>query len=129
MAHANQDLILRGYKAFADGNLPALFALMDGNVTWHIPGNSLISGEYRGHEQVAGLIAKSAEMTGGTLRFEIKDALANDERVVILATLSATRQGTAHTQQVVHLWRVADGKIAEFRGYADDQAAEDRFWS
>jgi uncharacterized protein len=129
MVHANQDLILRGYKAFADGNLPELLALMDGNVTWHIPGNNLISGAYRGQEQVAGLIAKSAEMTGGTLRFEIKDTLANDERVVILATLSATRHGTAHTQQVVHLWRVADGKIAELRGYADDQAAEDRFWS
>ena len=129
MAHANQDLVLRGYKAFADGDLPALFALMDGNVAWHIPGNNLISGAYRGHEQVAGLIAKSAEMTRGTLRFEIKDVLANDERVVILATLSATRDGTAHAHPVVHLWRVADGKIVEFRGYVDDQAAEDRLWS
>jgi ketosteroid isomerase-like protein len=129
MVHANQDLVLRGYKAFADGNLPALLALMDDNVAWHIPGNNLISGAYRGHEQVAGLIAKSAEMTRGTLRFEVLDVLANDERVVVLATLSATRHGTAYAHQVVHLWRIAEGKIAELRGYTDDQAAEDLLWS
>ena len=55
--------------------------------------------------------------------------LGENDVVVALVTVRAERSGRAAAFQEVHVWRVSDGKITEFREFQGDEREEDRFWS
>jgi ketosteroid isomerase-like protein len=44
----NVKIVRRGYAAFNNGDTSALAALIAENVVWHVPGRSLIAGDYHG---------------------------------------------------------------------------------
>jgi ketosteroid isomerase-like protein len=67
MAHPNADLLHRGYDAFATGDIPTALGMFANDITWHVPGRSPLSGDYKGHEEVLGFFAKSMALSGGTL--------------------------------------------------------------
>lgn len=93
MSHPNHDLIKRAYDAFGRGDIPTVLGILDKGIRWHVPGQSPLSGDYIGHEQVLGFFQKSMELSGGTLRIELHDIVASDAVVFVLCTLSATRSG------------------------------------
>jgi ketosteroid isomerase-like protein len=129
MAHPNADLLRHGYDAFAKGDIPTALGVMAEDITWHVPGRSPLSGDYKGHEEVLGFFAKSMELSGGTLRIDIDQILCEDERAVILCTVSAERNGQSWSSPEIQVWRVVDGKAVEFQEFAGDQQTEDEFWS
>ena len=45
MANSNEDLLRRGYDAFAVGDLQTLREIMDPDVVWHVPGRNPLAGE------------------------------------------------------------------------------------
>jgi uncharacterized protein len=49
--------------------------------------------------------------------------------VVVLATVNARRNGQSASFPEVHVWRLRNGKVKEFREYQGDEQREDRFWS
>ena len=49
--------------------------------------------------------------------------------VVALVTVKAQRNGTSAMFPEVHVWRLRDGLVTEFREYQGDEHREDRFWS
>jgi hypothetical protein len=69
------------------------------------------------------------ELSGGVLSMELHKVLADDETVVVLATVIAQRKGISASFPEVHVWRMKDGKAIEFREYQGDEQREDRFWS
>jgi uncharacterized protein len=69
------------------------------------------------------------DLSGGTFRIRIDDVLANDERVVVLVTESAERNGRKWSSPQVHAWTVKDGKATVFWQFQGDQQTEDEFWS
>jgi uncharacterized protein len=71
---------------------------------------------------------KSMELSGGTLRVDADEILADGERVVVLATVSAERNGHSWSSPEVHVWRVVDDEAVEFREFQGDQEIEDEFW-
>lgn len=84
MAHPNEELIRRGYQAFAHwrhGDLNELFA---DDIVWHTPGRSQLAGTYRGREEVFGTFQKVAELSGGTFKLDIHAILTDDEHTVAL---------------------------------------------
>jgi ketosteroid isomerase-like protein len=129
MADNNADLILQAYGAFAKGDVPTVLATFADDITWHVPGRSPLSGDYKGHAEVVGFFGTSMELSGGTLRVEVDEILADGERVVALTTVSAERNGRRWSSPEVHVWRVVDGKALEFCEYQGDQQTEDEFWS
>jgi uncharacterized protein len=44
-------------------------------------------------------------------------------------TVNARRQGRAAASPEVHVWRLQNGKVTEFREYQGDEQRQDRFWS
>jgi hypothetical protein len=44
----------KAYDDFSKGNVPAVFAVFDAAITWHVPGHGPLSGDYTGHAQVGG---------------------------------------------------------------------------
>jgi len=128
MTHPNAELLRRGYEAFAKGDIPTVLGLFADDICWHVPGRSPLSGDYKGPQQVLGFFTTGMELSGGTLRVEADEILAEGERVVVLSTVSAERNGQPWSSPGVHLWRVVDGKAVEFREFQGDQQTEDDFW-
>jgi ketosteroid isomerase-like protein len=129
MQDANAAIIRKGYEDFARGNIPAVFAAFDTAITWHVPGHSPLSGEYTGHDQIGAFFQRIMELSGGVFAIDVHKVLADDEVVVVLVTVSATRRGVSASFPEVHVWRMKNGKAIEFREYQGDEQREDQFWS
>jgi ketosteroid isomerase-like protein len=129
MAQSNAELVNRAYQAFATGDIPAVLQLLASDVTWHIPGRSPLSAEYKGHDGVLDFFGRCQELSGGTIRVGADEILADGDRVVVLSTVSAERHGQFWSSPEVHVLRVADGRITAFREFQGDQETEDLFWA
>ena len=130
MAHPNEDLLREGYAAFGRGDLDALqnqFFAED--ISWHFPGKSPFAGDYRGAGDVLGWLARTFEVSGGTVRVELNNVLASDDLGVALVTITAQREGRALSDDTVQVFRIRDGKATEVWSYPADLYANDAFWS
>jgi hypothetical protein len=129
MSESNAAIIRKAYEEFAHGNIPAVFNLLDPNITWHVPGHSPLSGDFTGHEEIGGFFRRTMERSGGAFNIDVHNALADGDLVVGLVTVNAQRNGVSASFPEVHVWRVRNGKATEFREYQGDEQREDRFWS
>jgi uncharacterized protein len=127
--HPNRDLIKRAYDAFGRGDIPTVLGILDKQIRWHVPGQSPLSGDYSGHEEVLGFFRKSLELSGGTLRIDVHDIVASDATVFVLCTVNATRSDRYADFLEVHLWRIVDGHPVEFREFQGDEYTENKFWA
>ena len=96
---------------------------------YHVPGRSLLAGDYEGQEQMLGQSARTFELTGGTFSAELHDTLANDEHAVQLVTTRGERAGKQLNQNMVLVYHFRDGKITEVWTHPTDLYAYDEFWS
>ena len=129
MNESNSDIIRKAYQCFADRDIPAVFAAFDAAITWHVPGHSPLSGDYKGHDQIGGFFQRTMELSGGAFSIVVHDVLADGDLVVVLSTVNAQRNGVAASFPEVHVWRLLNGKAIQFREYQGDEQREDRFWS
>jgi uncharacterized protein len=127
--HANVERARRGYAAFASGDIDTVMELFDDDIVWHVGGNNILSGDYKGKEAVFGFFGRLMQETGGSFRQEVHDILANDEHVVVLLQTSAERKGVRVDQRAVDIMHAdADGKITEYWRFSEDSAAVDSLW-
>lgn len=129
MIPTNTSIIRKAYDDFAKGDIPAVLGVFDASITWHVPGHSPLSGDYRGHDEVVGFFKHTMELSGGVFSIEVHNVLADDDVVVALVTVTAARNGRSMGFPEVHVWRLANEKIIEFREFQGDEQTEDRFWS
>jgi ketosteroid isomerase-like protein len=129
MGDSNGAIIGQAYEDFAHGNIPAVFAAFDAAITWHVPGHSPLSGDFKGHDQIGGFFRRTMELSGGAFSIDVHNVLAADDLVVALTTVNAQRNGVKASFPEVHVWRLKNGKAVEFREYQGDEQREDRFWS
>ena len=85
----------------------------------------------RGLRGPAGVIATNRWLTGwvSDLRFDHHEVIAEDDRVVVVLTMTGTHDGTIHglpptgkrfQQHQFHLFRMRDGQIVEHSALRDD---------
>ncbi|MBV9390015.1 MAG: nuclear transport factor 2 family protein [Chroococcidiopsidaceae cyanobacterium CP_BM_ER_R8_30] len=122
-------IIRKTYDDFTKGDIPAVLEAFDASITWHVPGHSLLSGDYKGHEEVVGFFKHTMELCGGIFGIEVHHVLAEEDIVVALVTVKAERNGRSAAFPEVHVWRLANGKVSEFREFQGDEQTEDSFWS
>jgi uncharacterized protein len=113
----NVETCKKGYAAFAAGDLETVMSYYDDDVEFVVPGNSTVSGTYRGKAEVIALFAKLAErpFTTTPSRF-----LADDDVVVIL-TQNTVGGESAPAVQVVTF---RDGKIIKEQNVGDTAMGE-----
>jgi ketosteroid isomerase-like protein len=129
MDQPNASIIRKAYQDFTQGNIPAVFAVFDPAITWHVPGHSPLSGDFTGHDQIGGFFKRTLDLSGGAFSIDVHNVLADGDLVVALTTVKARRNGMAASFPEVHVWRLRNGKAVEFREYQGDEQREDRFWS
>ncbi len=89
MTHPNEELIGRWFLSQARGDPEAVRALLADDVVWHVPGRNLVSGDYRGPNEVIGFLARVRELSGGSARPPLLGVLANDTYAVALVRMFA----------------------------------------
>ena len=73
--------------------------------------------------------AKAVELSGGSLKIEVHDVLANDEHTVALTRATGSRQGRQLSSLDTDVYHMSNGKVTEFWSFAEDQRLTDEFWS
>jgi ketosteroid isomerase-like protein len=129
MGHPNEDLVRRGYDAFAKGDMETLRELFDPGIVWHFPGRSLLAGDHRGIDAVLGFFGRTMELTTDTFRAELHDVVANDQHTVSLHVARGEREGRTLEDREVLVSHIRDGKIVEVWQYIENQYAYDEFFS
>lgn len=129
MAHPNEELLRRNYQAGAEGDFRTVVDRMADDIVWHVAGDNFLSGDYRGKEAVLDYLGRLTEETGGTLKNEPHDVLANDEHAVGLLRFSAERGGKSLRERAAHIVHIRDGKLAEVWIFWEDQRIVDDFFS
>ena len=126
--HPNATLIRRGYQAFNTGDLGFFVEHYADDVVEHQPGNNLLSGDYKGIDNVLGFYGRLAQETGGTFRAELQELLANDQRVVAVHHSTAQRNGKTLDCRTALLFEFRDGKIVDIDTLDEDQDAWEEFF-
>jgi ketosteroid isomerase-like protein len=94
-----------------------------------VPGHSAISGEYRGRDEVLRYFARRRDLANATFRIDVRGALADDERTIILAGGKVEYDGETFAWGTVGIFRIRDGAIVECWVVPHDQHAFDQIWS
>lgn len=127
---SNAEILKTAYDDFAHGDVPAVMERLAANVTWRIPGDHLVSGDYTGHDEVLGFFQRLGELSGGTFSVDVHEILDSDAgTVAALTTINAERDGQRGSFETVHVWHFEDGLATSFREYHDRQDAINAFWS
>jgi ketosteroid isomerase-like protein len=122
---ANELLIRRLFDAFGRRDLDEAVALFDREAVFHVPGQSEISGTYRGHDGVLDYWHRQIELSADSFRTKVVSLESEDDRVVVSVDVSAERDGRRTTWQRIVVYRIDGGKIVDASVTESDQAAAD----
>jgi uncharacterized protein len=123
-------LVRKGFDAFANGDIATLQELFHPDIVWHGAGNSPVSGDYKGGNEVFELFGRILEETQGSFSQEIHAITEGDGHVVAITHATATRNGkTLDDNQVVIFHIDDDDKVTEVWITPWDQASSTEFWS
>jgi ketosteroid isomerase-like protein len=110
--------------------MATLGELLADDVIWHVGGNGPLTGDYKGKDAVFGYFGKLMQVTGGTIKVEVHDILANDDHTIILVRQTAEKGGKKWDSRGVHIVHPdSEGRVKEFWGFTEDEAAADAFFS
>ena len=125
--HPNAALTRRVFAAF--GRDPkAISAAMSRDVVWRVPGNTMMSGEYRGRREVVEFLRRTGLETGGTYRSNLSAVLANDDWAVAIYRAYGTRNGIDLDVDQALVIRCEEGLWKEITAVPLDSAF-DAFWA
>jgi len=123
MSKENVALIKGIYDAFGKGDVPAVLGAMAPGIVWNEAENFPYADKnpYVGPDAIVqGVFMRLAtEWDGFTVAPE--EILDAGDAVVVLGRYRGSYKATGKPQntQMVHVWRVKDGKVAQFQQYAD----------
>lgn len=114
---------------YAGGDERPLRAILDPDVSWHIPGRNAIAGEYRGIDAVLAYMTARRQLASATLRLHPVELLVGDgEHMAYLTDGSAVINGIEQRWSTVGLYRVRDELIVACRLLPFDADEFDRIW-
>jgi uncharacterized protein len=116
----NLERTKQAYAAFAAGDIERASADLADDIEWIVPGNSKISGTYRGKDEVIGFWMSLAEKSFTT---SPEHFYADDDRVVVLTSTTAD----GHTSDSVDVLTFRDGLVVKFQ-IAADTAMQEHIW-
>lgn len=123
MSKDSVDLINGVYQAFATGDVAGVLGRMSPNIVWNEAENFPYAdgNPYVGPGAVAkGVFARCIGEWDG-FAVSIDEILDAGDTVVALGRYLGTYKATGKVMrtQLVHVWRIADGRVVRFQQYAD----------
>ena len=125
--HPNAALMRRLFAAF--GRDPKVIAAaLSRDVVWRVPGNTVMSGEYRGTREVVEFLRRTGTETGGTYRSSLHTVLADDHWGIAVYRAMGSRNGIDLDVDQALVMRFADGRITDVTA-VPLESAFDAFWA
>lgn len=123
MSQENVALVEAIYAAFGTGDVPGVLSRMSADIVWNEAENFPYADRnpYLGPEAVlTGVFARIGEEWDG-FTVVSEDLLDAGDTVVVLGRYTGTYKATGRTldAQLVHVWRIEDGKVVRFQQYTD----------
>jgi ketosteroid isomerase-like protein len=125
------DTVRRVYAAFNRGDVDAILAEVADDVDWANEAASRSVPWFGSHRGKAG-VARFCQELGSSVRIAEFTPLSftsnrTDVMVTIRWTFTALSTGRTATETLHHWWRLADGKIAFYRGSEDSELSASLF--
>lgn len=125
--HPNATLVRDIFAAMERGDMQWMDDHIADDIVWHTGGNSKAAGATRGKEAVRASMAAMAEP--GAMKADVHDVIGNDEHTVVLGTAVVTAPSGASVEyNYVNVFHIADGKVTEVWGLAENDAVTDPVW-
>ena len=128
MPHSNVELLERAFAAFGRDALTVARALAE-DVVWRVPGETVMSGEYRGRDAVLQFLRQTRVQTDNTYRTELKYAVADDVHAVAVYRARGERKGRTLDIEQALFCVVRDGVLADVTAVPLDYPAFVEFWA
>jgi len=125
--HPNATLVRRLFDAFGRDPM-VIAAALSREVVWRVPGNTVMSGEYRGPREVVEFLRRTGTETDGTYRSRLHTVLANDDWVVAIYRAMGRRNGIDLDVDQALVMRIAGARIEDVTAVPLDSAF-DAFWA
>src|SRR4051794_32790483 len=109
----NTELARTVYEALAKGDLDYLSGILADDVVFHVPGRGSLAADYRGKDEVLRYLSRLLDLTESSIRFEPDTFLTGDDHVAAILRVRGERDGRILDDRGMHLFRVADGRVAE----------------
>lgn len=126
---AHERLVRTAYEAFAKGDLDTLRTLNTEDSVWHTPGISPFNTEYKGVDGVMAYFTQLFELTEGSIKVEPEHMYGDDERVVVVQRVTASRHGKRIDFHDVLVFEIRVGKLHEITQYELDVKTLETFWA
>ncbi|HZO37308.1 MAG TPA: nuclear transport factor 2 family protein [Solirubrobacteraceae bacterium] len=110
------------------GDNAPLLAIVSEDVINHVDGNSPLGGDHFGREESLNKFPILFEMSGGTMRFETLNMIADDHFAIWLQRVTAERDGRELDHVLTVVWRFQGEKVVEMWDHFADVEEWDRFW-
>lgn len=127
MTHPNAELVRRLFGAFGN-DAKQISATFDRDVLWRVPGDTVMSGEYRGRRDVVDFLRRTGIETGGTYRSRLHTVFADDDWGLAVYRACGTRNGIDLDVEQALVFKFGDGMITEVTAVPLDSAF-DAFWA
>jgi uncharacterized protein len=125
--HPNAALTRRLFAAFGN-DAKQISAAFSRDIVWRVPGNTAMSGEYRGRREVVEFLRRTGLETDGTYRSEVRAVLANDDWGLAVYRAFGTRNGLVLDVDQALVIRFVDGMLKDVTAVPLD-VAFDAFWA
>lgn len=126
----NLQIVQDIYRAFGNGDIPAMLTRLADDIEWEHPGPSEIpwAGSFHGHDGVVSFFTAIME-NADFLGFEPQTFLGDGDRVLVLGT--ETLKNKANDREWYTAWchdyTLQDGKVTKFREFTDTAAVASAF--
>lgn len=128
--HPHAALVRQGYDAFSRGDTDTLRTLMTGDCTHHVPGDHLLSGDYKGQDNCINLYQRLFEETGGTFNVDLERVLVDGRgHAVSVHRYTAERGGKRIEQNGALVFRIVGDKMTDIDECQEDMDKEAEFWA
>lgn len=126
----NTALVQKLLGAFQAGDLATVGSCLAPDAVWDFSGRSVVSGTFKGPDEIIGFLARAYELSGGTLSIDLIDLTSSDSGATQVQWVSADHGGRSmravellhheiNDGVVVRTWHRSDeGAIAGFFGEA-----------
>jgi ketosteroid isomerase-like protein len=91
MEHPNATRMRQTVGAFMSGDMPGLLQGFADDVVWYAPGDTPVSGTFRGHDGIMRFFSGLNEASGGSMDVRVDDVLGGDRYVTIFLDITADR--------------------------------------
>ncbi len=128
VTEADLDVVRRLYSALLNRDVEFLGRAF-AHASYHVPGNNLVAGTYKGTEAILGLFALTAAETNGTISFEFHDIVVGENHVCVLDRVRGTRHNRSIDQARVLIAHVENGVTTDVWVVVEDEYEFDEFWA